>query len=95
MVMCSYRYEIVLTEELISITWECQQKTLITDTDSLLNSNYFPLQIQISGSKRSNAVIISDFSSRPWRNLPPMGDIHGDPQTSPQHADPHGLVLPL
>ena len=22
---------------------------------------------------------------------PHMGDPHGDPQTSPQHADPHGL----
>ena len=22
-----------------------------------------------------------------------MGDPHGDPQTSPQHADPHGLSL--
>ena len=22
---------------------------------------------------------------------PDMGDPHGDPQTSPQHADPHGL----
>ena len=37
-------------------------------------------------------MFFSDFSSRPWRNLPPyMGDPHGDPQTSPEHADPHGL----
>ena len=36
---------------------------------------------------------VSDFSSKPWRNLPPpqVGDPHGDPQTSPQHTDPHGL----
>ena len=33
----------------------------------------------------------SDFSSRPWRNFPHMGDPHGDPQTSAQHVDPHGL----
>ena len=24
---------------------------------------------------------------------PHMGDPHGDPQTSPQHADPHGLLV--
>ena len=36
---------------------------------------------------------ISDFSSRPWRNLPPTwARKHGDPQTSPQHADPHGFL---
>ena len=42
---------------------------------------------------------ISDFSSRPWpmaKFAPPppyMGDpvAHGDPQTSPQHPNPHGL----
>ena len=39
--------------------WECLQKSLITDTDSLLNSNYFPLQIKNSGSKQINSVIIS------------------------------------
>ena len=31
----------------------------------------------------------------PWQTMakfaPHMGDPHGDPQTSPQHADPHGL----
>ena len=37
-------------------------------------------------------VYINGFSSRSWRNLTPhMGDPHGDPQTSPQHADLHGL----
>ena len=35
------------------------RKSLIADTDSLLNSNEFPLQIQIPGSKRINSVIIS------------------------------------
>ena len=36
----------------------------------------------------------SDVSSRPWRNLPPTsGDPHGGPQTSPQHADPHGFLI--
>ena len=25
------------------------------------------------------------------KSAPHMGDLHGDPQTSPQHADPHGL----
>ena len=34
-------------------------KSLITDTDSLLNFNLFPLQIQISGSKRMNSVSMS------------------------------------
>ena len=24
---------------------------------------------------------------------PHMGDPHGDPQTSPQHADPHGFLV--
>ena len=31
----------------------------MTDTDSLLNSASFPLQMQISGSKQLNSVIIS------------------------------------
>ena len=26
---------------------------------------------------------------------PHMGDPHGDPQTSPQHADPHGFLVRL
>ena len=38
--------------------------------------------------KRQNKQF-SGFSSRPWRNLPPPWV--GDPQTSPQYADPHGL----
>ena len=39
----NYRYRIVLPRELISITetdlWKFQQKSLIVDTDSALNSN--------------------------------------------------------
>ena len=34
-------------------------KSPIADTDSLLNSNYFSSQIQTSGSKRINSVIVS------------------------------------
>ena len=26
---------------------------------------------------------------------PHMGDPHGDPQTGPQHADPHGSLVPF
>ena len=41
-----------------------------------------------------NDLDISDISSKPWRNLPPhMGRPHGDPQTSPQHADPRGFLV--
>ena len=40
----------------------------------------------------SESLKISDFSSKPWQKLAThMGDPHGDPQTSPKHADPHGL----
>ena len=51
------------------------------------------LQIRISVGTCFGVVIISDFSSRPLRNLPPthVGDPHGNLQASPQHADPHGL----
>ena len=39
-------------------------------------------------------TFISDFSSRPWRNLPPTWVIHmATRQTSPQHADPHGFLV--
>ena len=62
-VISDYRYSIALPEELISIAetdlWNLKRKSLIADTASLLNSNSFPLQIQISGSKRINSVIIS------------------------------------
>ena len=36
---------------------------------------------------------VSDFSGKPWRNCPRMGHPHGDPQTSPQHADPHACLV--
>ena len=59
-----YRYRIALPEELISITetdlWEFQQKSLVTDIQILSGIPiHFPLQIQISGSKRINSVSIS------------------------------------
>ena len=39
-------------------------------------------------------TLVSDFSSRPWRNLPPTWVIHmATPHTSPQHADPHGFLV--
>ena len=34
-------------------------KSLIADTDVLLNFNDFPLQTQTSGSKRTNSVVLS------------------------------------
>ena len=34
---------------------------------------------------------VGDFSSRPWRSLPPTWVIHMAPADRPQHADPHGL----
>ena len=40
--------------------------------------------------KPFNHTLVSAFSSRPW---PHMCDPHGDPQTSPQHADPHGFLV--
>ena len=48
-----------------------QQKSLLVDTDSALNSNEFPLQIQTSASKQSNSVIVSAttvlrFSAPVW-----------------------------
>ena len=53
----------MLPEELISITetdlWNFQQISLTADTDSALNSNSFPLQIQTSASKRISSVINS------------------------------------
>ena len=59
----NYRYRIVLPEQLFSITEtdlrKFQQKSLITDTDSPLNSIKFSLQIQTSASKRINSVIMS------------------------------------
>ena len=49
----------------------------------------------MGGGEGGNLNNFSDFSSRPWRDLPPTWvihiDLHGGPQTSPQHADPHGL----
>ena len=44
--------------------WECRQKVSHADTGSLLNCNLFPLQIQASGSKRINSVIIAATTVR-------------------------------
>ena len=71
-----------------------------------LNLHFLPKcsEVQKEVGKRSSITFFfrfwdsfghyfGDFSSRPWRNLPPhMGDPHGDPQTGPQHADPHGFL---
>ena len=58
----NYRYKFVLPEELIAITetdlWEYQQK--ISHYRNRFSLEFqFPLQIQISGSKRIDSVIIS------------------------------------
>ena len=45
-------------------------------------------------TRKEEKAHISDFSSRPWRNLTShMGDPHGNPQTGPHHADPHGFLV--
>ena len=63
----------MLPEELIAITetdlWKWWQKSLITNTDPLLISNSFPLQIQTSGSKRISSVIISAAKVSPEQGL--------------------------
>ena len=40
------------------------RKSLLTGTDPLLNSSYFPLPNQISGSKQMNSVMISAAAVR-------------------------------
>ena len=57
------RYRIMLPEELLSlqrqICGNVSRTSLIADTDSLLNLNWFLLQTQTSGSIRINSVIVS------------------------------------
>ena len=57
------RYRIAQVEEVIplqrQISGNFSRKIFVTDIDSLLNSNEYPLRIQISGSKRINSVTIS------------------------------------
>ena len=67
--LSNYRYRIELPEELIplqrQICGNFSRKSLITDTNSLLNFNYFLLQIQTSGSKRIKSARTSHGSSTP------------------------------
>ena len=59
----NYRYRIVLPEEYFplqrQICGNVGRTSLIIDTDSPLNSNEFPLQIQTSDSKPVNSVMFS------------------------------------
>ena len=94
------RYRIVLPEELVSITetdlWKYQQKSLITGTDSPLNSSSFPLQIQTSASKWMNSVIISATTvSLIWlrRATPFVLALPFSPLTNRRRVLPSGVFM--